>query len=394
MRLRIRGHKGLHRAPSHLGHDLKLGEGGIREIEFFTQTRQIIAGGRDPDLRESGTVPGLKVLAEKGWIGEADAQTLIDDYRAHRESEHRVQMVADQQTHTLPSTEEEFRRLACLAGQDAPDYARDIEERLERVSKLTQAFFAPDAAGAKQAPPEEFRETIERWRGYPALRSRRAVEIFNRMQPQLVARLKQAARPEEALAHLDGFLAGLPAGVQLFALFESNPHLLDLVVDIVDTAPALGQYLSRNSAVFDAVIGGDFFSDWPGQEGLEAMLRQALAEEDDYEKQLDCARIWAREWRFRVGVHHLRGLSDAKQAGREFAEVASATVAALWPAVVAFFSEKHGAPPGRGQGPAARGGKNGETRRATGAWSGGAGHGVAGSRAVERGVRPRFDCHL
>lgn len=348
MRLRIRDHKGLHRAPSHLGHDLKLGEGGIREIEFFTQTRQIIAGGRDPDLRVSGTVAGLNALASKGWIGEADAATLIGDYRAHREAEHRVQMIADQQTHLLPSTEEDFRRLACLAGRDPADYAHEIEERLRRVSALTQAFFAPDAPEGRKGPPERYREAIERWKGYPALRSSRAVEIFERVLPQLIARLDQTARPEEALAHLDGFLAGLPAGVQLFSLFEANPQLLDLVVDIVDTAPALGQYLARNAAVFDAVIGGDFFSDWPGPDTLRDMLSKVLAEEDDYEKQLDRARVWAREWRFRVGVHHLRGLSDADRVGREYAEVASATVAALWPVVVASFSEKHGNPPGRG----------------------------------------------
>ncbi|NND21566.1 MAG: glutamine-synthetase adenylyltransferase, partial [Silicimonas sp.] len=161
-------------------------------------------------------------------------------------------------------------------------------------------------------------------------------------------RLQAAARPDEAIAHLDGFLSGLPAGVQLFSLFEANPQLLDLVVDIVDTAPALGNYLSRNAAVFDAVIGGDFFSDWPGQNALLKMAAEALSEEDDYEKQLDRARIWAREWRFRVGVHHLRGLTDAERAGREYAEVATATVAALWPFVVAAFAEKHGAPPGRG----------------------------------------------
>ena len=348
MRLRIRDHKGLHRAPSHLGHDLKLGEGGIREIEFFTQTRQIIAGGRDPDLRVSGTVEGLKVLATKSWIGDDEARTLIDDYRAHREAEHRVQMIADQQTHMLPSTEDEFRRLACLAGRDPGEYAVEITERLKRVSRLTQQFFAPGGTGKREGPPERFRETIERWQGYPALRSSRAVQIFERVQPQLIARLEKAARPEEAMAHLDGFLAGLPAGVQLFSLFEANPQLLDLVVDIVDTAPALGQYLSRNAAVFDAVIGGDFFSDWPGQAALTNMLSAALSEEGDYEKQLDRARVWAREWRFRVGVHHLRGLTHAERAGLEYAQVASATVAALWPVVVASFSEKHGPPPGRG----------------------------------------------
>ncbi len=348
MRLRIRGHKGLHRAPSHLGHDLKLGQGGIREIEFFTQTRQIIAGGRDVDLRLRGTVPGLQILASKGWIADTDAETLIADYRALREAEHRVQMIADQQTHLLPATEDEFRRLACLSGRDPVDYAHEIEDRLRRVSALTQAFFAPDSTAKRSGPPERFRETVERWHGYPALRSSRAVEIFDRMLPALIARFDKTAHPDEALAHFEGFLAGLPAGVQLFSLFEANPQLLDLVVDIVDSAPALGQYLARNAGVFDAVIGGAFFAEWPGVEGLTDLLRKALAQETDYEKQLDLARVWAREWRFRVGVHHLRGLTDAVRAGREYAEVASASVAGLWAIVVADFARKHGPPPGRG----------------------------------------------
>ena len=351
MRLRIRDHKGLHAAPSHLGHDLKLGAGGIREIEFFTQTRQIISGGRDPDLRLPTTVEALRALATKGWVSGGDAETLVADYRAHREAEHRVQMIADQQTHVLPETAKDFQRLAALSGRDPTDYAAEIETRLFRVAELTDVFFRPDAP--EEAPAEtpatlDAKGTIERWSGYPALRSRRANEIFKRVWPKLQARLSAATRPEEALQNFDGFLKGLPAGVQLFSLFEANPQLLDLVVDIVDTAPGLGRYLARNSQVFDAVLGGQFFSDWPGAEALTHDLSAALAREDDYEKKLDLTRIWRREWHFRIGVHHLRGLIDARASGRQYAELGRAVVAGLWPEVVAHFAGKHGAPPGRG----------------------------------------------
>ncbi len=350
MRLRIREHKGLHRAVSHLGHDLKLGQGGIREIEFFTQTRQIIAGGRDADLRASGTVEGLARLAEKGWVEPDDATTLTDDYRAHREAEHRVQMIADQQTHVLPATKADFQRLACLAGRDASEYGAEIRERLARVARMTEGFFAPSHSGAQEKPSlsEQARDIVARWPGYPALRSRRAVEIFDRVRPELLARLDRTARPEEALVHLDGFLAGLPAGVQLFSLFEANPQLLDLVVDVVDTAPLLGAYLSRNAGVFDAVIGGDFFSPWPGTDALRAMLSVQLDAADDYEAELNRARIWTREWHFRIGVHHLRGLINAEEAGTQYADLADAVVASLWPSVVADFAAKHGDPPGQG----------------------------------------------
>ena len=350
MRLRIRDHKGIHGPVSHLGHDLKLGQGGIREIEFFTQTRQIIAGGRDADLRVKGTVDGLSVLAQKGWIDEDHAETLTVEYRFLREAEHRVQMIADHQTHLLPTTEAEFARLACLAGEDPQSYAEHLEATFARVTELTENFFQPDEP-AKQERPKlsaQSEEIVGRWSGYPALRSPRAIEIFRRVSPDLLARFAKTSHPDEALSNFDGFLRGLPAGVQVFSLFEANPQLLDLLIDIVDIAPALGQYLARNSAVFDAVIGGDFFADWPGADELTMRLGKALAEHDDYEKKLDRAREWAREWHFRIGVHHLRGLIEARASGRQYAELADACISALWPVVIAQFSEKHGPPPGNG----------------------------------------------
>ncbi len=348
MRLRIRDHKKLTKPISHLGHDLKLGEGGIREIEFFTQTRQLISGGRDPDLRGSTTVGALESLARKGWVSAEDAAELQHEYRALREAEHRVQMVADQQTHCLPETEEEFARLAALSGSEASAYAAEIEDRLHRVAALTQELFRPSTASGGRSPREAAKDFPSDWSGYPALRSPRAVEILKRVWPRVENRLSEAGNPEEALAHFDTFLAGLPAGVQLFSLFEANPQLLDLVVDIVDTAPGLGQYLTRNADVFDAVIGGQFFADWPGQRALAENLTAILSEVGDYEKCLDNARVWAREWHFRTGVHLLRGLIDAETAGNQYADLAGAVVRALWPVVVAEFSRRHGPPPGRG----------------------------------------------
>ena len=348
MRLRIREHKGLGGPITLPGHNMKLGRGGIREIEFFTQTQQIIAGGRDPDLRVRGTVEGLAVLAKKGWLPQELADILTDHYRAHREVEHRLQMVGDAQTHLLPTNDEGFARIAAMMGRDVASMQKDIRDRLTEVHERTEAFFAPDPTAAP-APEDAFDpEITSRWRSYPALRSPRAQEIFNRIRPEILRRLSDSARPEEALNAFDGFLSGLPAGVQLFSLFEANPQLIDLLADIVGTSSALAKYLSRNAAVLDAVIGGDFFADWPGVEALTASLADVLARESDYERQLDAARRWAKEWHFRIGVHHLRGLIDASEAGQHYADLAEANLAALWPAVVAQFAEKHGPPPGRG----------------------------------------------
>ncbi|MGD1884306.1 MAG: glutamine-synthetase adenylyltransferase [Paracoccaceae bacterium] len=345
MRLAIREHRGRPGPITLPGHNMKLGRGGIREIEFFAQTRQIIAGGRDPSLRLRGTVESLDQLALRGWVNPELTEQLIEHYRFHRTVEHRLQMVRDAQTHDLPQSEDGFARLAAMMDRDMPDMMTELTERLEAVHAETEGFFAPGkTADAELLDPE----TIARWRTYPALRSERGAARFNRILPRLAQQLNAAARPDEAMRALDGFLAGLPAGVQLFSLFEANPQIIDLLIDIVGTSPALAHYLSRHAAVLDAVIGGSFFAPWPGQADLTAGLEAQLTAETDYERQLDATRRWVREWHFRVGVHLLRDLITAGEAGRQYADLARASIAALWPLVQAQFAKRHGAPPGGG----------------------------------------------
>ncbi|GAA6199072.1 bifunctional [glutamine synthetase] adenylyltransferase/[glutamine synthetase]-adenylyl-L-tyrosine phosphorylase [Aquicoccus sp. SU-CL01552] len=353
MRLRIRENKGTGGRITVPGHDMKLGRGGIREIEFFTQTQQLIAGGRDPELRLRGTVEGLAALARKDWIPQDLADTLSAHYRAHREVEHRIQMVHDAQTHRVPNTEDGIARVACLMGMDSAALTADLARRLDEVHQRTEAFFAPDVAPGttSDAPPVEAQfdaSVLARWHGYPALRSERAQHIFERLKPEILCRLARTAKPDEALLALDGFLSGLPAGVQLFSLFDANPQLIDLLVDIAGTSHALASHLSRNAGVFDAVIGGDFFADWPGEAALREELTALLASEDDYERQLDSARRWMKESHFRIGVHLLRGLIDPETAGRHYADLAGAVLFAITPVVIAQFARKHGPPPGRG----------------------------------------------
>ncbi|KAJ54562.1 glutamate-ammonia-ligase adenylyltransferase [Actibacterium mucosum KCTC 23349] len=348
MRLKIRDHKGLHGELDLNGHNMKLGRGGIREIEFFTQTRQLIAGGRDPGLRSRQTVEGLSQLAAAGWIPAEVSDALITHYRAHREVEHRLQMINDAQTHDLPANPDGFDRLARFCGHaETEAFQAELHTKLEAVHDLCEGFFAPDTQEQSAVPPWA-EATIDRWASYPALRSTRAQELFARLRPGLLDRMEASGRPEETLRAFDGFLAGLPAGVQLFSLFNSNPQLIDLVIDIAATAPDLAVYLSQNAAVFDAVIGGDFFAPWPGGPALRNMLADHLAGIEDYESQLDAARRWTKEWHFRTGVHLLRALIGTDEAAAQYADLAQAVVAALWPVVIENFARRHGPPPGRG----------------------------------------------
>ncbi|SIS77008.1 glutamate-ammonia-ligase adenylyltransferase [Paracoccus saliphilus] len=354
MRLRIRDHKGLGGRLDVPGHNMKLGQGGIREIEFFTQTRQLIAGGRDPDLRSRDTVGGLAALAAKGWIPEDAAQELTEHYREHRDIEHRIQMVNDAQTHSLPKDRDGLAIVAAMMGEsDVEGWIARLKSRLERVHELTESFFAPGDSRERPELSEEAQAIIARWPSYPAIRSNRAREIFKRVEPELLSRMARSGHMDEALVRFDSFLAGLPAGVQLFSLFDANPQLIELIVDICGTAPGLANYLARHSAVLDAVLGGSFFAPWPGAQALREELTQALqvalaSPDGGYERALDAARRWAHEWHFRIGVHHLRGLIDADEAGGQYADLADACIAAMMPVTAADFASRHGPPPGRG----------------------------------------------
>ena len=348
MRLRIRDHRGLHGPITVEGHNMKLGAGGIREIEFFTQTRQLIAGGRDPALRDRTTVGGLAALAARGWVPPEVADELTGLYRAHREVEHRLQMVNDAQTHSMPASADGVARIAAFCGQSEAEFRRDLLDRLQRTDRLTEGFFAPSASEAGPELSDAAHAITQRWQSYPALRSDRAQAIFRRLRPRLLRELSRAANPDEALVALDGFLAGLPAGVQIFALFEANPTLIELIVDIAGSASGLARHLARNAAVLDGVIGGSFWGPWPGVAALRAELAARLEQAADYEARLDAARAWMKEWHFRVGVHHLRNLIDGFEAGKQYADLAEAVVSVIWDAVVADFSRKHGPMPGRG----------------------------------------------
>lgn len=335
------------------GHDMKSGRGGIREIESFAQTFQIIVGGRDKDIRVPDTVGALEALSRNGWVPEETARSLASHYRSHRRLEHRLQMINDAQTHQLPRSDQDFARIAALCGESSvDDFRRSTLRALEEVHELTESFFRTTderSDGASRVQPTEPElELLERWRKLPALRGERTKDAFRGLYPEILLQLRRADSPDRALAQFDGFLKGLPAGMQLFSLFEANPRLISLLTDICSTAPGLAGYLAKNSHVFDAVLGGEFFSAFPGAAELSSQIGSELGEIDDYEAMLNAARRRMHEQHFRIGVQNLRGMLDCREASAAYADLAEATIGGIYAKVVEHFAVRHGMPPGRG----------------------------------------------
>jgi glutamate-ammonia-ligase adenylyltransferase len=337
------------------GHNIKLGRGGIREIEFFVQTQQLVAGGRHPELRGRETLPTLAALAEGGWIG-ADARADLDAaYQFLRTIEHRLQMVADDQTHTLPSDREGVERFARFAGfKDRDAFAQKLVEHLRKVQRQYIKLFEDNSARADQLAlsfpkeaddretlnrlgamgyrkPLEVSATVRRWMtgSYPALRGEFARSQFTELVPVLLDRLARAEHPDAALNAFDLFVGGLKRGARLFSLLKQNPDLVTLVALTLGTAPRLADILARYPEAMDALLEPTFFGALPNEAKLEAELARSIKEARSYEDFLDRLRLFSQEQMFLIGARVLSDTVSAEQAGGAFARIADVAVRAL-----------------------------------------------------------------
>jgi glutamate-ammonia-ligase adenylyltransferase len=180
------------------------------------------------------------------------------------------------------------------------------------------------------------------------MRSTRARLLLTEITPKLLESLARTAHPDTAFARFDGFLARLPAGVQLFSLLYANPGLLDLIAEIMGGAPRLAEHLSRHAYLLEAVLARGFFDPLPPLEALRAELDEALRQANDFQDVLDIVRRWTKDRQFQVGVRVLRQVADADVAGAPLADIADAAVAALQPHVEQEFARQHGRLPGDG----------------------------------------------
>ena len=351
------------------GHNIKVGRGGIREIEFFVQTQQLIAGGRQPDLRTPKTLEALDLLVERGWI-EADTRDDLDEaYRFLRWLEHRIQMTADQQTHQLPSDEAQLLQLARFSGyNDIAELEAAVRRRLETVQQHYSALFEdipqlsgdsanlvftgedddPGTVAALEqmgyARPSQVIASIRSWhRGrFAAVRSEKSRERLTDVQPMLIEALSDTVDPDAALVGFERFLAQLPAGIQLFALLKANPGLMRLLANIVGSAPRLADILSRRSRVFDAVLDPRIISNVASHDEISEILTEAFDTATSYEEVLDVAREIGGEQSFLVGARILSGVIDAERAGGTYALLAEELVRRLQAAVEEDFATRHG----------------------------------------------------
>jgi glutamate-ammonia-ligase adenylyltransferase len=363
----IEAHKGGGRIALE-GHDIKVGRGGIREIEFFAQTQQLIWGGRLPRLRVAATCDALLRLEAAGRIDRRTADTLIADYRFLRRIEHRLQMRDDAQTHRLPADSAGMARLATfLCYADPGGLTADLLAHLGSVERIYAELFEEAASlsgpgnlvftGADDDPltlatlarlgfadPPRVAAIVRGWHHgrIRATRSQRAREILTEFVPELLRVFGLTAHPDTALLRFDQFLSHLPAGVQLFSLLQANPGLAGLVADIMAEAPLVAEGLAQRPALLDALLTDEFAAPLPDRAGLEADLTGLLTGARDFQDALDLLRRWTNERRFHIGVRLLQRGLDGAASGAALADIAETALAALLAAVVVDFARQYG----------------------------------------------------
>jgi len=351
------------------GADLKLGRGGIREIEFYVQTQQLILGGRHVALRSPRTLGALDALAEAGHVGRQAAEEMALAYKSLRGLEHRIQMIDDEQTHRLPRADADRRRVSVLAGyRDLRGLDTAVGRLLKGVNRWYGELFAGEEAlssrfgsliftGVDDDPetlltlkrmgfsdPGQVSGTIRAWHHgkIAATRTERGREVFTRLAPRFLEAARATGAPDAAFARFADFFSALSSGVQVQSLFLAQPRLFELVVRIMALAPRFARTLARRPAALDALLDPGFFTPIEAPRDLAAAIAAAAT----FEAAMDVARRAHRERGFRIGVQVLAGAASARQAGAAFADLADGLIEGLSRAALDEVERRAGAFPG------------------------------------------------
>lgn len=350
-------------------HNIKTGKGGIREIEFFVATQQLVWGGRIPELRVPATLQALNALTEHELVKPEVREVLTQSYRFLRKLEHRLQMRNDEQTHSLPAGDTELKEVSIFMGYAAPE--QFTETALATLSTV-HTIYSDSMSGNEpplsvdgnlvftgvEADPETLKtlarmgyvetkrisDIIQGWhRGHRrSTKSKRSRQVLTELVPALLTALAKTANPDNAFFHFDAFLDRLPSGAQIFSLFNSRPVLLELVADILGSAPALGETLSKDPSLLEGVLEADFFADLPTKEELEHLLTERLRYTHEYEQKMGYLRTFNNEKRFRAGVHLLKRLATPKRCGAFLSDLAEVVLQATMQEVWAEYATSAG----------------------------------------------------
>ncbi|KXV77331.1 bifunctional [glutamine synthetase] adenylyltransferase/[glutamine synthetase]-adenylyl-L-tyrosine phosphorylase [Acetobacter cerevisiae] len=356
-----------------LGHNVKLGQGGIREIEFLAQAMQLVWGGRVPALRDRTTFGALKKLVGSAYLPREEAEVLARTYRFLRDAEHRLQMRADHQTHDLPDRPEAFDAFAVFMNYtDGEALALEMLPRMREARRIFERHFATpqvsapaqDATLLAVAPDDENSPALLERLGFPAAQTEEAVQVLARWQtnslralrserarallrgllPALLASFAARSNPLACLRRFEALLARQHAGVQLLSLFERNPALIDRIAALFDSSAFLANHLADTPSALEGLLEPE------PEEGRNVLdrLRHLATEVDSAELLVTALRPLLRGEEFRLSVAVLEGRLGENEAEKQRTALADTIMIVLMRAVEKEHQQRYGRVPGGG----------------------------------------------
>jgi [glutamine synthetase] adenylyltransferase / [glutamine synthetase]-adenylyl-L-tyrosine phosphorylase len=329
--------KQLKRKP---GVNIKLGQGGIREIEFFVQALQLINAGKIRRVRTPSTLQALTLLNDTGLLDAETGRSLEEAYRFFRKTEHRIQINHQLQTHELPRTAEDQEELARRMGYREDSlklFLADLDRRRRTVEELFAGLFYHSGDDNHQKISPEAKKIVESVHdekrtlsllaehgfedpaaSYHVLKSLvtpadkgpvadKSRQLLERLAPLFVEELLKVPEPGNALISLAGFVESLQPGQAYFSTFLENPATIGFLIKILGESRFFTDLLTRHPQSIDSLIARSSVSAPKEREALQAELEERSANCESFEDELDVLRRFKNEEILEIGVHHLMG---------------------------------------------------------------------------------------
>ncbi|WP_193771312.1 bifunctional [glutamate--ammonia ligase]-adenylyl-L-tyrosine phosphorylase/[glutamate--ammonia-ligase] adenylyltransferase [Candidatus Magnetaquicoccus inordinatus] len=354
--------------------NVKLGYGGIREIEFFVQSQQLIHGGKNPLVRQRETLVTLQALRDCGLLAQEDCRFLQEAYQFLRTLEHRLQLKHDQQLHSLPEDALAFARLSKRMGMSSSE---ELQERFQsctqQVHLLYQSLFYDAERQHEEgrhplveellASSVEDAHALERLHGAGFLDPERALQSleilrdgprrdmteptrrwYKRIGAPWLGEILAAPDPDMALRHVESFLQGLGHRVSYLALLLENPPVLQLLTRLFGSSVLLSQFFMRHPELMDHLVARDFFQHYRSRSEMAADLEKLLSTEKDREQRINLMREFKNSETLRMGVRDLSHAAEPPEVMAGLSALAEVILARVLEDVREELCARHGDP--------------------------------------------------
>ncbi|HEY6837636.1 MAG TPA: bifunctional [glutamate--ammonia ligase]-adenylyl-L-tyrosine phosphorylase/[glutamate--ammonia-ligase] adenylyltransferase [Geobacteraceae bacterium] len=345
-------------------YNLKLGRGGIREIEFFIQALQLVYAGKNPALRERNSLESLAALREARIINDEDCEALCEAYRFLRTAEHRIQVVQERQTHSLPRQDEELRALARRCGYlrngGTNKFMAVLEAHRTKVSAIYGALFLSRDEKLKEdiapevyyffdpkADPDLLKDMLAERRfeqvdaaydnilllrdGPPRARlTERGRRTLGNIAPALLQEIFVSPDPDLALANLDRFLSAVGSRSAFYALLAENREILKVLVSLFGMSEFLSKIFIGHPELLDSMVSRSYASSYKDRAAMENELAELLGQVDYFEDRLDALRRYRHEEFLRIGMNDVHGKMGQTEIATQLTNLADACLRAAF----------------------------------------------------------------